>query len=435
MRRCGNVLRATILEAPDGRSKGCGLVEYSNPSEARRACDELTDADLGGRHVFVREDREAVAPPTSGSGRGAGGPASSSSTTTSVFVGNLAYEVAWQDLKDHMRGAGDVAHAEVLKQRDGRSKGCGLVEYVHYRDAQRALRELDGTTLMGRDLFVQPDERRGGGGGGFGGGGGGGPRQQGGQPPTNNPRLFVGNLSYETSWQDLKDFMREAGTVARADILQGPDGRSKGCGIVEFEHPRDAARALRELNEATLNDRTVYLREDRRKEEREGGAQFGGFGGGGGGGGGGGRGFGGGGGGGPRQQGGQPPTNNPRLFVGNLSYETSWQDLKDFMREAGTVARADILQGPDGRSKGCGIVEFEHPRDAARALRELNEATLNDRTVYLREDRRKEEREGGAQFGGFGGGGGGGGGGVGGGGDVQYGGFIDVDTTLATPRR
>ena len=172
MRRCGNVLRATILEAPDGRSKGCGLVEYSNPSEARRACDELTDADLGGRHVFVREDREAVAPPTSGSGRGAGGPASSSSTTTSVFVGNLAYEVAWQDLKDHMRGAGDVAHAEVLKQRDGRSKGCGLVEYVHYRDAQRALRELDGTTLMGRDLFVQPDERRGGGGGGFGGGAG-----------------------------------------------------------------------------------------------------------------------------------------------------------------------------------------------------------------------------------------------------------------------
>ena len=49
-----------------------------------------------------------------------------------VFVGNLSWEAAWQDLKDHMRGPnGDlsVLRAEVLMDGSGRSKGCGIVEY------------------------------------------------------------------------------------------------------------------------------------------------------------------------------------------------------------------------------------------------------------------------------------------------------------------
>ena len=50
-----------------------------------------------------------------------------------VFVGNLSWDAAWQDLKDHMRGPnGDlnVIHAEVLMDGSGRSKGCGIVEYA-----------------------------------------------------------------------------------------------------------------------------------------------------------------------------------------------------------------------------------------------------------------------------------------------------------------
>ena len=60
-----------------------------------------------------------------------------------------------------MRQAGNVAHVEIMEKRDGSSKGCGVVTYEHPRDASRALRELDGTTLLGRELFVQPDDRDG----------------------------------------------------------------------------------------------------------------------------------------------------------------------------------------------------------------------------------------------------------------------------------
>ena len=75
-----------------------------------------------------------------------------------------------------------------------------------------------------------------------------------------------------------------------------------------------------------------------------------------------------------------------RVYVGNLSYRTSWQDLKDFFGAVGAVRHADVLRepGPDGRSKGCGIVEFETPDDAAAAILELNDAELDGRKIFIR---------------------------------------------------
>lgn len=46
-----------------------------------------------------------------------------------VFVSNLAYEVGWQDLKDHMRQAGNVLRVDVFVGNDGRSKGLAIVEF------------------------------------------------------------------------------------------------------------------------------------------------------------------------------------------------------------------------------------------------------------------------------------------------------------------
>ena len=76
------------------------------------------------------------------------------------------------------------------------------------------------------------------------------------------------------------------------------------------------------------------------------------------------------------------------IFCGNLSYETTWQSLKDHMRQAGEVIRADVLTDrATGRSKGCGIVEYEDAADARKALRDLHETELDGRQIFLREDR------------------------------------------------
>lgn len=52
------LLASQVLEEPSGRSKGCGLVEYATQEEANCAIAQLSNTELEGRLIFVREDRE-----------------------------------------------------------------------------------------------------------------------------------------------------------------------------------------------------------------------------------------------------------------------------------------------------------------------------------------------------------------------------------------
>ena len=85
-------------------------------------------------------------------------------------------------------------------------------------------------------------------------------------------RLYVHNLAWRVSWQDLKDHFREAGEVVRAEIFtEGPGGRSKGCGIVEMRTVDEAANAIEMLNDTDLNGRNSLIREDREDNGGRGG--------------------------------------------------------------------------------------------------------------------------------------------------------------------
>jgi hypothetical protein len=175
--QAGEVVFAEVLTEASGRSKGCGIVEYSSRemvsprlviflssspphrltplcrflvcvSQAAASIERLHNSTLNGRPIFVREDRESGLPsggPSGGAAAGGmgggmgmnqmnmgmpgmmmhhpgahphhmmgapmhhhanprmGGPRGGAPMGTRVYVGNLAYEVAWQDLKDHMR--------------------------------------------------------------------------------------------------------------------------------------------------------------------------------------------------------------------------------------------------------------------------------------------------------------------------------------------
>ena len=82
-----------------------------------------------------------------------------------------------------------------------------------------------------------------------------------------------------------------------------------------------------------------------------------------------------------------------RLYVHNLAWRVSWQDLKDHFREAGEVVRAEIFtEGPGGRSKGCGIVEMASVDDAANAVEKLMDSELQGRRILVREDRESRRR-------------------------------------------
>ncbi|KAH0107717.1 hypothetical protein KCU66_g13558, partial [Aureobasidium melanogenum] len=356
-----------------------------------------------------------------------------------VYVGNLSYDVKWHHLKDFMRQAGEVIFADVLLLPNGMSKGCGIVEYATRDQAQNAVNTLSNQNLMGRLVYVREDREaeprfssggqgggmRGGFQGGMRGGFGGGYDAMGGGPGMmgGSRQIYVSNLPYTVGWQDLKDLFRQAahtGTVVRADVHVTPDGRMKGSGIVAFDNPDDAQVAIQQFNGYDWNGRILEVREDRFAGPpgfgggrggfmggRGGfGGQFGGRGGfmgrGGFGGQFGGRGgFGGGFGGAPPGgfHGGPPaapaPPNpftdfatsggepGPVIYVRNLPWSTSNEDLVELFTTIGKVERAEIQYEPNGRSRGTGVVEFGSAEDAGTAITKFSGYQYGGRPLGL----------------------------------------------------
>ena len=121
-----------------------------------------------------------------------------------------------------------------------------------------------------------------------------------------------------------------------------------------------------------------------------------------------------------------------KLYVGNLAFQTSSEDLQQLFSQAGTVESASVVEDREtGRSRGFGFVEMSSPEEGAAAIQQFNGKEVNGRALTVNEARPREDRGGrgggGGGRGGFGGnrggGGGGGRGGYGGGGGGGRGGY------------
>jgi RNA recognition motif-containing protein len=111
------------------------------------------------------------------------------------------------------------------------------------------------------------------------------------------------------------------------------------------------------------------------------------------------------------------------IYVGNLSWSMTDDDLMNLFTEHGSVTSAKILKDKmNGRSKGFGFVEMEDDEAAKAAIAALNETEVQGRKLIVNESQPRQEGSGGGGYkksggGGYGGGGSRGGGGYGGGGN------------------
>lgn len=122
-----------------------------------------------------------------------------------------------------------------------------------------------------------------------------------------------------------------------------------------------------------------------------------------------------------------------KLYVGNLAFQTSSNDLQELFAQAGTVQSASVIEDRDtGRSRGFGFVEMASKEEGDAAIAQFNGKEFNGRNLTVNEARPREDRGGnrggGGGRGGYGGGGNrggrggyGGGGNRGGGGGGNYG--------------
>ncbi len=109
-----------------------------------------------------------------------------------------------------------------------------------------------------------------------------------------------------------------------------------------------------------------------------------------------------------------------KLYVGNLAFQTSSDELQQLFAQAGTVESASVVEDREtGRSRGFGFVEMASKEEGEAAISQFNGKEFNGRNLTVNEARPREDRGnrgggGGGGRGGFGGGRGGGGGGRGG---------------------
>ncbi|XP_038139314.1 myelin expression factor 2 [Cyprinodon tularosa] len=480
-----------------------------------------------------------------------------SSHRNRVFISNIPYDMKWQAIKDLMRDkVGEVTYVELFKDAEGKSRGCGVVEFKDEEYVKKAVSTMNKHDLSGRPLNIKEDpdgeharralQRMGGGqlgvrGQDIGPGGLNIPASI-----VNNPNIppevihalqagrlgntvFVANLDFKVGWKKLKEVFGMAGVVKRADVKEDKDGKSRGMGTVTFEQPLEAVQAISMFNGQMLFERQMHVKIDEKSlppddfgpvekipqlprglggigmglgpggqpinanrlsggggigpmgtggmdsgyggmgrlgggmsggggfgsmdsmggmggfgsrdmtpvgrmggmggldrdfdmpMNRGFGDSFGGMGGGFGGGmgpmgsglGGGmgsmsmdrmgssfdrvgmsgmdmNRGFGGYGGGGHMSGGmsdrGSGAKGGCQIFVRNLSYDLTWQKLKDKFSHCGHVMFAEIKM-ENGRSKGCGTVRFDSPESAEKACRMMNGTKINGREVDVRIDR------------------------------------------------
>jgi RNA recognition motif-containing protein len=85
-------------------------------------------------------------------------------------------------------------------------------------------------------------------------------------------KLYVGNLSFETSGDNLQQLFAEAGTVESVNVIEDRDtGRSRGFGFVEMSSKEEGAAAIAQFNGREVNGRALNVNEAKPRENRNGG--------------------------------------------------------------------------------------------------------------------------------------------------------------------
>jgi RNA recognition motif-containing protein len=91
-------------------------------------------------------------------------------------------------------------------------------------------------------------------------------------------KLYVGNLAFQTSSQELQQVFGQAGTVESASVVEDRDtGRSRGFGFVEMSSPEEAASAINQFNGKEVGGRALKVNEAKPREPRGGGGGGRGF--------------------------------------------------------------------------------------------------------------------------------------------------------------
>ncbi|KAJ2263641.1 nuclear localization sequence binding protein [Coemansia sp. RSA 376] len=225
----------------DSGSDSESEAEAEVDSGKRKASDEDSDADMASND---EESTEVVAKKQKTDAE--------EETSFSVFVGNLPWSATNESMEEAFSSYGKVLSARIaLDGSTGRSRGFG---YVDFADAESRDKAINGGSfdMDGRDVRVDKAEKS----------SSSKPARGDANAPSNSTpsaTLFIGNMSFNTTEDSLREAFAECGTVVSARIPTDRDtGRMKGFGYIEFDSVEAATEALK-YNNTDLDGRNIRL--------------------------------------------------------------------------------------------------------------------------------------------------------------------------------
>lgn len=168
-------------------------------------------------------------------------------------------------------------------------------------------------------------------------------------PASSEFEIFVGNLSWSATEDDIRQHFESCGHVVRVKVLTSPDGRPKGIAFVGFENEAAVEAALK-LTGTDFMGRALKINKAGDRPARKDAA--------------------------PAR------AESNVVFVGNVSYNCTEDDIRALFASCGTINGIRLAMGDDGRPKGFAHVEFETAASAHSAVG-LNGSELKERKIRV----------------------------------------------------
>lgn len=240
---------------------------------------------------------------------------------------------------------GPVASIRVCRDAvTRRSLGYAYVNYLNSNDGERALEQLNYSSIKGRPCRIMWSQRD--------------PSLR----KTGAGNIFIKNLDENIDNKALHDTFAAFGNILSCKVAVDNQGNSLGYGFVHYDTAEAAKAAIEGVNGMLLNDKVVFVGLHIPKRERQAKID-------------------------------EIKARFTNLYIKNVPLEVDEAEFRSIFEPFGQVTSAVVSKDQDGKSKGFGFVNFEKHEDAAKAVDELHEKDYKGQPLYVARAQRKSERE------------------------------------------
>ncbi|RMD44951.1 hypothetical protein DV735_g6, partial [Chaetothyriales sp. CBS 134920] len=269
----------------------------------------------------------------------------SANHSASLYVGELDPSVTEAMLFELFSTIGSVASIRVCRDAvTRRSLGYAYVNYNNTADGERALEELNYTSIKGKPCRIMWSQRD--------------PALR----KTGQGNVFIKNLDAAIDNKALHDTFSQFGNILSCKVAQDELGNSKGYGFVHYETAEAATNAIKSVNGMLLNDKKVFVGHHIPKRDRQ--SKFE-----------------------------EMKANFTNVYIKNIDEDVTDEEFQKLFEKFGDVISATITRDESGKSRGFGFVNYTDHEAAAKAVEDLNDKDFHGKNLYVGRAQKKHERE------------------------------------------